>query len=184
MATQFAEFEGKCRKTVEHFKTELGRLRSGRAMASLLDGIKVDYYGSQVPLIQLGMVNAPEARLLTIQVYDQSAVEAIEKAIQQSDLGLNPGHDGTLIRIVVPPLNEERRKELIKKLHKMAEDDKVALRNHRREIIDEIKKKEKAKGMSSDDARRGQEEVQKITDKYTKDIDTLLAAKEKEMLDV
>jgi ribosome recycling factor len=184
MAANFAEFDSKCKKTIEHFKKDLGRLRTGRAAPSLLDGLQVDYYGSHVPLIQLGMVNAPEARLLTIQVYDANACEAIEKAIQQSDLGLNPSRDGSLIRIVVPPLNEERRKDIIKKLHKMAEDVRVSLRNHRREVIDDIKKKEKGKEMSADDSRRGQEEVQKITDKHTKEIDVLLAGKEKEMMEV
>jgi ribosome recycling factor len=184
MAGNFGELEGKCKKTVEHFKTDLGRIRTGRANAKLLDGLHVDYYGSSVPLIQLGMINAPEPRLITIQVYDAGACEAIEKAIQQSDLGLNPAREGSMIRINIPPLNEERRKELIKKLHKMAEDVRVVMRNHRRDSIDDLKKKEKAKAISADDLRRGQEEVQKITDKYIKEVDTMTASKEKEMMEV
>lgn len=184
MAVNLSELDTNCKKSVEHFKKDLGRVRTGRAHTSLLDGLQVEYYGSNVPLLQLGMVNAPEPRLITIQVYDGAACEAIEKAIQQSDLGLNPNRDGSMIRINIPPLTEERRKDLIKKLHKMGEEIKVVIRNHRRDSIDYLKKKEKAKEVSADDLRKGQEEVQKITDKYTKDIDSLIAVKEKEMLEV
>ncbi len=181
---QTAELESKCKKTLEHFKLELGRVRSGRASSAMFEGIQVEYYGSRVPLQQLGLVNTPEARLVTIQVYDPSAAEAVDKAIQQSNLGFNPSREGNLIRIVIPPLTEERRKEQIKRLHKMSEDTKVALRNNRREAIDEIKAAEKAKDLSEDDSRRRHEEAQKITDKYSKDVDTALAAKEKEMMEV
>lgn len=184
MSPGFADLEDKCKKTIEHFRKDLGRLRSGRAHASLLEGVTADYYGSQVPLQQLGLIAAPEARLLTIQVYDPSAVEAVEKAIQQSGLGLNPARDGNLVRIAIPALNEERRKELIKKLHKMAEETKVALRNHRRDTIDSLKKREKDKQISEDEVRKGQEEVQKIVDRYSADVDSVMSAKEKEMLEV
>jgi len=184
MSGKYGDLEGKCRKTVEHFKVELGRLRGGRATTSILEGIQVDYYGSRVPLLQLGMINAPEPRLLTVQVYDGGAVEAVEKAILQSDLGFNPSRDGNLVRIAIPALTEERRKDLIKKLHKMSEEQKVALRTHRRDAIDLVKKQEKDKAISADDSRRGQEDIQKITDRFTADIDTLLKAKEKEMLEV
>jgi ribosome recycling factor len=184
MATVFAALEESCKKTIEHFKKELGRMRTGRATSSMLDGIVVEYYGSQVPLIQLGMVNTPEPRLITVQVYDAGAVEAIEKAIQAAGLGLNPSRDGNLIRLPIPALTEERRKDLIKKLHKQGEENKVVLRNHRRESIDELKKQEKDKQISTDDVRRGQEQIQKIVDKGIADIDVLLQAKEKEMMEI
>jgi ribosome recycling factor len=144
----------------------------------------VEYYGSNVSLQQLGMVSAPEPRMLTIQVYDGGAVESIEKAIQQSDLGLNPSREGSLIRVVIPALNEERRKDLIKKVNKMAEETRVALRNLRRDEVEGVKKKVKSKEMSEDDSRRAQEEIQKIVDKFIVDVDSAAAAKEKEMMDV
>ena len=178
------ELADKGKKTIEHFKKDLSKLRTGRASTGLLEGVTVEYYGSQVPLIQMGMVNAPESRLITIQVFDGSAVEAVEKAIQQADLGLNPSRDGSMIRINIPPLTEERRKDLIKKLNKMGEEVKVAVRNQRRDAIDELKKKEKNKELSTDDLRRGQDDIQKITDKFTAEVDTLLAGKEKEMMEV
>lgn len=180
----YDNYKAQCTKTLEHFKGELKRLRSGRATPSILEGLQVDYYGSQVPLQQLGMVAAPESRMLTIQVYDQGAVEAIEKAIQQSDLGLNPSRDGALIRVVIPSLNEERRKELIKKVSKMSEETRVALRNLRRDEIEAVKKKTKGKEMSEDDGRRAQDEIQKIIDRYIADVDTAAGAKEKELIEV
>ena len=184
MAVNLSDLDTKGKKSVEHFKKEMTKFRTGRASTGLLDGLHVEYYGSSVPLLQLGMVGAPEPRLLTIQVYDASACEAIEKAIQQADLGFNPSRDGSLIRIAIPPLNEERRKELIKKLHKMGEEARVVLRNHRRDTLDDLKKREKAKEVSADELRRAQDEVQKIADKYTKEIDTAVALKEKELLEV
>lgn len=184
MTVQLQHLRTECDKAVQHLKRDLARLRSGRASSSLLEGIMVDYYGSHVPIIQLGMINTPEPRLITVQVYDRGAVEAVEKAIQQSDLGLNPSKEGNLLRIAIPSLTEERRKELIKKVHKMAEDTKVSLRNHRREQLDELKKQEKDKAISADDMRRSTEEVQKIIDKFTADVDVLVAGKEKEMLEV
>jgi len=184
MSSQYDSYKSQCGKALEHFKTELKRLRSGRAAPSILEGLQVDYYGSNVSLQQLGLVAAPEPRMLTIQVYDQGAVEAIEKAIQQSDLGLNPSRDGSLIRVVIPSLNEERRKELIKKVSKMTEETRVALRNLRRDEIENVKKKTKAKEMSEDDGRRAQEEIQKILDKYIADVDTAANVKEKELMEV
>ncbi|MBX7145036.1 MAG: ribosome recycling factor [Oligoflexia bacterium] len=184
MAGKFTDLEQKCKKTAEHFRKELQRLRTGRASASLLEGLTVEYYGSTVPLIQLGMINAPEPRLLTIQVYDGGACEAIEKAIKTSDLGLNPARDGTLLRIPIPALTEERRKELVKKTHKMAEEVKVILRNHRRDTLDALKKQEKDKAVSADDVRRGSDEIQKITDKATAEVDQAVAQKEKEIMEV
>lgn len=173
-----------CERTIGHLKKELTGLRTGRASTSLLDSVMVDYYGTKTPLIQLGMVAAPEPRLITVQIYDRGAVEAVEKAIQQADLGLNPARDGSLLRIVIPALTEDRRKEMIKKLHKIGEDNKVSMRNHRRDHIDVLKKEEKEKKISVDDLRRGQEEIQKITDKFNAEVDTLIAAKEKEMMEV
>jgi len=179
MAVNLSDFDTKCKKTVEHFKKELGHVRTGRASTAMLDGIQVDYYGTSVPLIQLGMVNAPEPRMITIQVYDGGAVEAIEKAIQKSNLGLNPSREGTLIRISIPPLNEERRKERIKGLHKMAEDARVVIRNHRHETLNSIKKQVKAKQASEDDERRAEGEIQKTTERLMKEIDQMVAGKEK-----
>lgn len=184
MAGKYGDFEEKLKKTVEHFRKDLTRIRTGRATTSLLDGIMVDYYGSQTPLIQLGMVNAPEPRMLTIQVYDASAVDGIEKAIKQSDLGLNPSREGNLIRLNIPPLTEERRKEIVKRLHKDGEEAKVTIRNHRREAMDLLKGQLKDKKVSEDDAKRGQDEIQKITDRYIADIDTALGVKEKEVMEV
>ncbi len=184
MAGKFGNVEEQCKKTVEHFKKEVQRLRTGRASTSLLDGLTVDYYGTQTPLQSLGLLNAPEPRLLTIQVYDGGAVDSIEKAIRQADLGLNPSRDGSMIRIAIPSLTEDRRKELVKKLHKMSEDEKISIRNHRREGIDLLKKQEKDKVIAADDLRRGQEEIQKITDRYIAEIDKAAAAKEKEVMEV
>lgn len=171
-------------ESINHFKVELQRLRAGRASSGMLEGVFADYYGSQVPLIQLGMINVPEPRMITIQVYDAGAVENVEKAIRQANLGLNPSRDGNLIRISVPALTEERRKELIKKLSQTAEESKVALRNARREAIEEIKANEKDKGLSQDESRKQQEKVQKLIDEYTAKIDKLREGKEKEMLEV
>ena len=172
MSAQYEAYKGNCVKAIDHFKKELHRLRSGRATPSILEGLQVEYYGSNVALQQLGLVAAPEPRMLTIQVYDQGAVASIEKAIQQSDLGLNPSRDG------------ERRKELIKKVSKMTEETRVSLRNLRRDEIENVKKKTKAKEMSEDDGRKAQEEIQKILDKYIVDVDSAAAAKEKELMEV
>jgi ribosome recycling factor len=184
MSSQFDSYKSQCAKALDHYKKELSRLRSGRATPSILDGLMVDYYGSNVSLQQLGMVSAPEPRMLTIQVYDAGAVEAIEKAIQQADLGLNPSRDGSLIRVVIPALNEERRKDLIKKVNKMAEETRVALRNLRRDEVEGVKKQVKNKEISEDDSRRAQDEIQKIVDKFIADVDSAAAVKEKEMMEV
>jgi len=173
-----------CKSTIEYLVIELGKMRGGRASASILETVTVDYYGSSVPLKQLGLINAPEPRLLTVQVFDQGAVESVEKAIQTSDLGLNPSRDGNLIRINIPALTEERRKDLVKSLNKSAEEAKVAIRNHRREAIDELKKEEKDKSISEDDLNRGKDEVQKVTDNFIAQVDQLLQEKEKEMMEV
>jgi ribosome recycling factor len=184
MSGKFDLYKANCAKALEHFKKELSRLRSGRATPQLLESVQVDYYGSRCPIQQLGMVSAPEPRMLTIQVYDASAVEAIEKAIQQSELGLNPSRDGSLIRVLIPALNEERRKDLMKKVGKMAEETKVSLRNLRRDEVENSKKQVKNKEISEDDSRRAQEEIQKILDKVIVDVDAAASAKEKELMEV
>ena len=180
---KFADLDGKCRKAIDHLKLEAGRLRTGRAHAGMLEGVVVDYYGSMVPIIQMGMINVPEPRMITIQVYDASAVESVEKAIFKAELGLNPMRDGSLIRLAVPALTEDRRKELVKKLHKLAEEAKVSVRNARRDAVDSVKIAEKDKKISQDDARKQQEEIQKVTDKYTAEVDAVSGAKEKEILE-
>jgi ribosome recycling factor len=185
MAHKIAQdFDKNGQKAVEHFKLEVGKLRGGRASTTMLETILVNYYGSMVPLIQVGMIAAPEPRLLTVQVYDANAVEAVEKAIQQADLGLNPSREGSLVRIMVPALSEERRKDLIKTLHRMAEDAKVAVRNLRRDALDVAKKEKEKNLLTEDDAKRLQDEIQKITDKYVKLVEESLVQKEKEMLSV
>lgn len=184
MAGQFGDFEQKGKATVDHFKQDIGKLRTGRASASMLDVVHVDYYGSSTQLKQLAMINAPEPRLIVVQVYDASATEAVEKAIKQADLGFNPSRDGNLIRINVPTLTEERRKDLIKKLHKMGEDAKVAVRGHRRDAVDLLKKQQKDGKVSEDDSRKGQDTIQKMTDKLIAEIDQQIVLKEKEMMEV
>lgn len=184
MSLNKSELESRLKKTIEHFKKELGHMRSARASVGILDGIHVDYYGSSVPLQQLGLINAPESRLIVIQVYDKAAVESVVKAIMQSDVGITPSTDGNLIRLNVPTLTEERRKDLVKKLHKFAEESRIGIRNTRRDIIDDLKKQQKNKEISEDDLHKGQEEVQKITDKYISEIEHLLQIKEKEMMEV
>ncbi len=177
-------FPDRCESSVEHFKKELAKARSGRASAGILDSLTVEYYGSPVPLKQLAVINAPEPRLLTVQAYDAQSVSSIEKAILQSDLGLNPSRDGNLIRINIPPLTESRRKDLVKMVHKMAEEAKIAIRSHRRDEIDELKAAQKKGDISEDDFYREQDKVQQTTDRFVKQVDELLAEKEKEMLEV
>ena len=170
--------------TLEAFKAETSRVRTGRASASLVDGVKVDYYGTLTPMNQLATINVPEPQLIVIQPYDGGALENIEKAIQASDLGLNPSNDGKVIRVPIPPLTEERRKEMVKMIKKMGEDHKVSLRNIRRDTNENLKSEEKSKAISEDENRKGQAEVQKITDKFVSQVDELLAAKEEEILKV
>ncbi|RMG45545.1 MAG: ribosome recycling factor [Candidatus Dadabacteria bacterium] len=181
---EYDQLEEECKKTVDFFKRDIARMRTGRASTGLLEGIQVDYYGSKVPINQLGNIAVPEPRMITVQVYDAGAVESVEKAIMSADLGLNPSRDGNLIRINIPALTEERRKELVKKLHKLAEETRVSMRNHRRDAIDLLKKKLKEKEISEDDMHRSQEDIQKITDKYIKEIDRLLQVKEEEIMEV
>ncbi len=171
-------------KAVEDFRTNLASARTGRASVHMLDSIRVDYYGTPMPLNQLGQVNAPEAQLLTVQPFDTSIISDIDKAIRVSEHGFNPQNDGKIIRIPVPPLTEERRRDMVKFLNKVLEDHRTAVRNVRRDGNDSIKKAMKDKKISEDDERRALEEMQKLTDDEIKKMEELFRAKEKEVMAV
>ena len=171
-------------RSIEAFRKELGKVRTGRASFSLLDGVKVDYYGTPTPLQQVGTLSVPESRLITVTPWDTKMIGLIEKAIQGSGLGLNPSSDGKTVRIPIPPLTEERRRELAKVVRKMGEDARVAVRNVRREAIEKLKDREKKKEISEDVVKRGQERIQKETDAHVKKIDEILKSKEQEILEV
>ena len=177
-----AETKRKMDKVLEAMARDLSRVRTGRASVALLEGIKVDCYGTSMPLSQVASLAAPESRLLTIQPWDTSVMGDIEKAILKSDLGLNPANDGKIIRLPIPALTTERRKELAKMVKKMEEEAKVALRNVRREANEDFKEMKKEKILAEDDAHRGTEEVQKITDEYIRKAETQGADKEKEIM--
>ncbi len=170
-------------KSIHSLNNELKRIRTGRASLSLLDGIRADYYGTPTPLNQMATLAVPESRLITIQPWDVSAIKEIEKAILKSDLGLTPSNDGKIIRISIPPLTEERRKDLVKVVHKISEEAKVAIRNIRRDSNDLLKGMKKDGDISEDDAFKGQDQVQQITDSYIKNIDDIYKEKEKEILE-
>ncbi len=169
-------------KTVDFCASQLGKIRTGRASTSLLDGVMVDMYGTLGPISNAASVSTPDARSIIVQPWDKSLLSAIERAIHQADLGFNPQNDGTLLRIPVPPLTEERRKEFVKMSKKIAEEAKIALRNIRRDTNESLKKIEKSKEISEDDRKKGEDEVQKITDQFIKNVDTLQEKKEKELL--
>jgi ribosome recycling factor len=172
-------------KTIEMVNKDFASLRAGRATPALLDKIVVDYYGAPTPINQLATVSVPEARLLVIQPWDKSVLGEIERALLKSDLGITPSSDGNVIRLTVPQLTEERRRELVKHLKKKGEDGKVAVRNIRRDILEQLKVLQKeGGGFSEDDLRRGQDEVQKLTDRYVKEIDRVVATKEKEVMEI
>ena len=170
--------------SVEHTRTEFNTVRTGRASAALLDRVQIEYYGQQTPLKQLATINVPEPRMLTIQPFDPTSIKAIEKAIQESDLGLTPANDGKLIRLPMPQPTEERRTELVKVVRKIAEEGKVAVRNVRRDAVHHLKELTTNKEVGSDDERRAEERVQKLTDDHTKTIDDLLRHKEAEIMEV
>ncbi|MDE0207167.1 MAG: ribosome recycling factor [Candidatus Tectomicrobia bacterium] len=180
----YSEVDHKMERSLAALRKELSRIRTGRATLALLEGIDVDYYGTSTPLTQMATVAAPESRLLTIQPWDKSQLGLIEKAIQRSDLGLTPQNDGKLIRLAIPPLTAERRKDLVKKVKKIGEDAKIALRNVRRDGNETLKDLEKTKDISQDDLRRGQDHVQKITDRFISQVDDVLSGKEHEILEV
>ena len=170
-------------KTITSLQNDFKRVRTGRASVSLLDAIRVDYYGTQTPLNQMATLAAPESRLITIQPWDTSVIKNIEKALLKSDLGLTPSSDGKIIRISIPPLTEERRKELVKQINKMSEDHKIALRNIRRDANDMLKGLKKDGDISEDDAFKAQDEVQKITDDHIRRVEEVTKEKEKEILE-
>jgi ribosome recycling factor len=171
-------------KCVQNFQADMRKLRTGRAHPSLVEHLKVEYYGSEVPLQQIASISVEEGRTLVVSPWEKTSVQAIEKAIQKSDLGLNPMTAGTVIRIPMPPLTEERRREITKVLRHDAENARVAVRNVRRDVMNDVKELLKEKLVSQDDERRGETEIQKLTDKYVAEIDQLLAAKEKEIMQV
>lgn len=175
--------EQRMEKSIDAFKSQISKIRTGRAHPSLLDGIQVEYYGSATPLRQLANVVAEDARTLAVSVFDRSLIQAVEKAILTSDLGLNPASAGTTIRVPLPPLTEERRRDLTKIVRAEAEQGKVAVRNIRRDANDQIKALLKDKEISEDDERKAQDVIQKLTDVYVKKVDEALAEKEKELMD-
>lgn len=180
----FEDLKERMGKSIESLKREYSRLRTGRASVSLLDGIRVSYYDTPTPLNQMASIAVPEPRLMVIQPWDKTAIGDIEKAILKSELGLTPMNDGKVIRIAIPPLTEERRKELVKVARKMAEDNKVAIRNIRRDANEMLKDLKKEKEITEDDLYRSQEEVQKITDDFISQVDEVYTAKEKEILEI
>ncbi len=171
-------------QAVAHYKEELSHIRAGKAQPAILDGVKVEYYGSQTPLNQLANVSAPEPRLLTVEPFDKSALEEIEKAIMSAGLGLNPNNDGNIIRIPLPILSEERRKELVKRVNELAEEARISIRNNRRDANNEIEKKVEKESLSEDALYEAEEEIQQLTDKHTERIGELSEKKEKEIMTV
>ena len=178
------KFEDKMVSAVKHLESEYSSVRAGRANPGVLDKVIVDYYGVATPINQVATVSVTEARTLSIQPWDRSLLKAVVKAIQMSDVGINPIDDGISIRLVFPAPTEERRKELVKTANKRTEEARVSIRNMRRDIIDGIKKAEKAKQITEDDSKEGQDKAQKLTDKMMKEIDKVIAAKEKEIMEV
>src|SRR5215813_1012035 len=181
-ADLFGDAERRMQKAVDALKQDLGGIRAGRASATLVDRITVEYYGAPTPLNQVASISVPEARLLVIQPWDRKLLGDIEKAIQKSDLGINPTNDGQVIRLNLPPLTEERRKELGKVVHKKVDDAKVAVRNVRRDAHDHLRDQEKQKELSADELKRGTDRLQKMTDKYIDELDKVGTAKEQEIL--
>jgi ribosome recycling factor len=176
--------EEKMKKAVKALEDEFKTIRTGRASAALFENIRVDYYEQKVPLNQVATISIPEARLVIIQPWDRSVLPEIEKAIQKSELSVNPNNDGKVIRIAIPPLTEERRKELAKVAKNIAEKSRVSIRNVRRDTNEEIKKKEKDSSLSEDQAKRGMDEIQKLTDKYIEEINSVLSRKDKEIMEI
>ena len=178
------EAEEKMQKSIEALRRDFATIRTGKANPSLLDKVTVDYYGTPTPINQLANISAPEARMLVVQPWDKSVVPNVEKAILKSDLGLNPSSDGTVIRLVLPQLTQETRKELVKKVKKKAEDAKVAIRNIRRDANESLKAAEKNKEISEDETKNAQDDIQKLTDKYIAELDGVLDNKEKEIMEI
>ena len=184
MKTVFETAKTKMGKTVNALVTEYGAIRAGRANPQILDKLAVDYYGTPTPINQLGSISVAEARVLVVQPWDKSVLKAIEKAIQTSDIGINPQNDGSVIRLTFPPLTEDRRKELAKEIQKIGENSKVAIRSIRRDCVDKLKAMKKASEITEDDLKDGEKEIQKITDNFIKEVDDLAAAKAKEIMEI
>jgi ribosome recycling factor len=178
------EANDRMEKAVEHVKDEMMKIRTGKASSNMLDSVKVDYYGTPTPIGQVANVNTPDFHTITVQPWDKTVIPAIEKAIMAADLGLNPANDGNLIRIPIPALNEERRKEMVKMVKKTGEEGKIAIRNIRRDDMEKLKKTEKEDHISEDERKHGETELQKLTDNHTKEIDRLVESKEKEVMEV
>ena len=176
--------EDRMHKASEVVRQELSKIRTGKATTGLLDGIKVDYYGTPTALAHIANVGIQDVHTLTVQPYDKGMLDHIQKAVQSANLGLNPQRDGDIVRIPIPPLNEERRRELVKLTKKFGEEGKIAVRNIRRDAIEHLKKSEKAEHFSEDERKRGEGDLQKLTDKFIKEVDSLLAQKEKEIMEV
>ncbi len=184
MQTQLKKAEERMGRRIDHMQSEFAAIRAGRANPSVLDKVKVDYYGAPTPVNQLAAVSVTEARTLTIQPWDMSVLKLIEKAIQTSEVGINPQNDGKVIRLVFPPLTEARRKEIVKDVQKIAEDTKVQIRNVRRDAIDALKTMKKNGELTEDDLKQGEKKTQDLTDKFIKDIDSRSAVKQKEILEL
>jgi len=179
-----AEAEERMKKAVEAVRKEMAGIRTGRANPALVEGVTVDYYGVPTPLRELATITVPEARILLIQPWDRNALPVIEKALLRSDLGITPSNDGRVIRVVLPPLSEERRRELVRVVRKKAEDGRVAIRNVRRDILDRLRTMERNKEISQDELRRAQDRLQKVTDAHIEQVDRLAETKEAEVLEV
>ncbi len=184
MKAKLNVYEEKMKKSLDALSKDLAAIRAGRANPAVLDRITVEYYGAQTPLGQVANISTPDPRTLSIQPYDNSSLKAIQKAIQVSDLGINPQNDGKVIRLAFPPLTEERRKELVKQVSKTGEEYKVALRNIRRDAIDKFKSAQKKSEMTEDELHESEDDIQKLTDKHVKEIDSLVAKKSKELTEV
>ena len=181
---EYKVYEEKMKKSIESVVNDFDTVRAGRANASVLNRISVDYYGTPTPIQQIGSIGSPDPRTLVIQPWDGSLLKAIEKAIQTSDLGINPQNDGRVIRLVFPQLTEERRKDLTKQVRKYAEDAKVAVRNIRRDAVDYVKKAQKKGELTEDDQKKAEKDIQDLTDKHVKKIDEMCAKKEKELMEI
>lgn len=179
-----ASAEESMKKAIDHCHIELGKIRTGRASTSLLDSIRIDYYGSMVPLSQVASVTTPDATVIVVQPWEKPLINTIDRAIQAANLGLNPSNDGSVIRLPIPPLTEERRRELVKVAKKVAEESKVGIRNARRDAMDMLKKAEKDEHLSEDMRKTGEADIQKLTDRFISEVDRIVADKEKDIMSV
>lgn len=184
MKTVIKNTDDKMAKSIKHLETEFSEIRAGRANPSVLDKVRIDYYGTPTPVNQVAAVSVTEARTLTIQPWDTSLLRAIEKAIQTSDIGINPQNDGKLIRMIFPPLTEDRRKEIVKDISKMGEEAKVAIRSIRREAMDKLKAMKKSSEITEDDQKHGEKKIQEITDNHIKSIDSMTEKKQKQIMEI